>query len=46
LKTAGEEHFAVDPDKIDEDKKSRAFSTLGTNTDLNPLDVMLCYKRL
>ena len=45
LKTISDEHFAIDPDKIEEEKKVRRF-VLRTNTDLNPLEAMLCYKQL
>src|SRR5262245_31928968 len=46
LKTISEEHFAVDPDKIEEEKKFDGIFVLRTNTDLNPLEAMLCYKQL
>src|SRR4029077_13233646 len=46
LKTTGEEHFAIDPDKIEEDKRFDGIFVLRTNTDLNPLEAMLCYKQL
>jgi hypothetical protein len=46
LTTISEEHFAIDPDKIDEDKKFDGIFVLRTNTDLNPLEAMLCYKQL
>jgi hypothetical protein len=46
LKTISEEHFAIDPDKIEEDKKFDGIFVLRTNTDLNPLEAMLCYKQL
>lgn len=35
------QHFAIDPDKIAEEKKFD-----GIFTDLNPLEAMLCYKQL
>jgi hypothetical protein len=46
LKTVSEEHFAIDPDKIEEEKKLDGIFVLRTNTDLNPLEAMLCYKQL
>ena len=46
LKTIGDEHFAIDPDKIEEEKKFDGIFVLRTNTDLNPLEAMLCYKQL
>jgi hypothetical protein len=46
LKTIGEEHFAVDPAKVEEEKKFDGIFVLRTNTDLNPLEAMLCYKNL
>jgi hypothetical protein len=46
LKSTGEEHFAIDPDKIEEDKRFDGIFVLRTNTDLNPLEAMLCYKQL
>ena len=46
LKTISEEHFAIDPDKIEEEKKLDGIFVLRTNTDLNPLEAMLCYKYL
>ena len=46
LKTISEEHFAIDPDKIEEEKKFDGIFVLRTNTDLNPLEAMLCYKQL
>ena len=46
LKTISDEHFAVDPDKIAEEKKFDGIFVLRTNTDLNPLEAMLCYKQL
>jgi hypothetical protein len=46
LKTIREDHFAIDPDKIEEDKKFDGVFVLRTNTDLNPLEAMLCYKQL
>ncbi|HKF11445.1 MAG TPA: IS1634 family transposase [Xanthobacteraceae bacterium] len=46
LKTVGEQHFAIDPDKIEQEKKFDGIFVLRTNTDLNPLEAMLCYKQL
>src|SRR6478609_7341673 len=46
LKTISERHFAIDPDKIEEEKKLDGIFVLRTNTDLNPLEAMLCYKQL
>jgi hypothetical protein len=46
LKTIREEHFAIDPDKIEEERKFDGIFVLRTNTDLDPLEVMLCYKQL
>ena len=46
LKTISDDHFAIDPDKIEDDKKFDGVFVLRTNTDLNPLEAMLCYKQL
>jgi len=46
LKTIGDDHFAIDPDKVEEDKRFDGIFVLRTNTDLNPLEAMLCYKQL
>jgi hypothetical protein len=46
LKTISEEHFAIDPAKVEEEKKFDGIFVLRTNTDLNPLEAMLCYKNL
>ena len=46
LKTIRDGHFAIDPDKVEEDKKFDGIFVLRTNTDLNPLEAMLCYKQL
>ena len=46
LKTISEEHFAIDPEKIAAEKKFDGIFVLRTNTDLNPLEAMLCYKQL
>jgi transposase len=46
LKTISDEHFAIDPDKVEEEKKFDGLFVLRTNTELNPLEAMLCYKQL
>jgi hypothetical protein len=46
LKTISDEHFAIDLDKIEDEKKFDGIFVLRTNTDLNPLEAMLCYKQL
>jgi transposase len=46
LKTIRDDHFAIDPDRVEEDKKFDGIFVLRTNTDLKPLDAMLCYKQL
>jgi transposase len=46
LKTIRDEHFAIDPDKVEEEKKFDGIFVLRTNTELNPLEAMLCYKQL
>jgi hypothetical protein len=46
LKTITDEHFAIDPDKVEEEKKFDGIFVLRTNTELNPLEAMLCYKQL
>jgi hypothetical protein len=46
LKTISDDHFAIDPDKIEEEKKFDGVFVLRTNTDLSPLEAMLCYKQL
>ena len=46
LKTIRDDHFAIDPDRVEEDKKFDGIFVLRTNTDLSPLDAMLCYKQL
>ena len=40
LKTISGEHFAIDPDKIEEEQKFDGIFVLRTNTDLNPLEAM------
>ena len=44
LKTVGDDHFAIDRTKAEEDAKFDGVFVLRTNTDLNPLAAMLCYK--
>ena len=46
LKTISDEHFAIDLDKVEEEKKFDGIFVLRTNTDLNPLEAVLCYKQL
>jgi len=46
LRTVHEDHFAIDTDKVEEDHKFDGIFVLRTNTDLNPLEAMLCYKQL
>src|SRR5262245_36534026 len=46
LKTVSGDHFAIDPAKVEEDKRFDGIFVLRTNTDLNPLEAMLCYKQL
>ena len=46
LKTIRDEHFAIDPDKVEDEKRFDGIFVLRTNTDLNPLEAMLCYKQL
>jgi hypothetical protein len=46
LKTVGDEHFAIDPAKVEDEAKFDGIFVLRTNTDLNPLEAMLCYKQL
>ena len=46
LKTQAGDHFAIDPVKVEEEKKFDGVFVLRTNTDLNPLEAMLCYKQL
>jgi hypothetical protein len=46
LKTISDEHFAIDLDKVKEEKKFDGVFVLRTNTDLNPVEAMLCYKQL
>jgi transposase len=46
LKTVGDGHFAIDRDKAEEDARFDGVFALRTNTDFNPLAVMLRYKQL
>jgi hypothetical protein len=46
LKTVREDHFAIDPDRVEDDKRFDGIFVLRTNTDFNPLEAMLCYKQL
>jgi hypothetical protein len=46
LKTVGDQHFAIDPAKVEGETKFDGIFVLRTNTDLNPLEAMLCYKQL
>jgi hypothetical protein len=46
LATPDDDHFVVDRAKAEEDAKFDGIFVLRTNTDLSPLDAMLCYKRL
>ena len=46
LKTISDEHFAIDAAKVEEETKFDGIFVLRTNTDLNPLEAMLCYKHL
>ena len=46
LKTVGDQHFAIDTAKVEAEAKFDGVFVLRTNTDLNPLETMLCYKQL
>jgi Transposase DDE domain len=46
LKSSGEDHFTIDRAKASEDERFDGIFVLRTNTDLNPLEAMLCYKQL
>jgi Transposase DDE domain len=46
LRTISDEHFAIDTDKIEEEKRFDGIFVLRTNTEFNPLEAMLCYKQL
>src|SRR5947208_3884919 len=46
LKTISADHFAIDPAKVEKEKRFDGIFVLRTNTDLSPLEAMLCYKQL
>ena len=46
LATPGDDHFAIDRAKAEEDAKFDGVFVLRTNADLSPLETMLCYKQL
>jgi hypothetical protein len=46
LATTGENGFVIDRAKAEEDAKFDGIFVLRTNTDIAPLDAMLCYKQL
>jgi DDE family transposase len=46
LKTITEEHFAIDPDKIEEEQKFDGIFVLRTNTRITPLQAVLRYRDL
>ena len=46
LATTGDDHFAIDRAKAEEDAKFDGVFVLRTNADLPPLEAMLCYKQL
>ena len=46
LATPDDDHFVIDRAKAEEDAKFDGIFVLRTNTDLSPLETMLCYKRL
>jgi Transposase DDE domain len=46
LATTGENGFVIDRAKAEEDARFDGIFVLRTNTDLAPLDAMLCYKQL
>ena len=46
LATPGDDHFAIDRAKAEEDAKFDGVFVLRTNADLSPLEAMLCYKNL
>src|SRR5205085_1305376 len=46
LALASEDCFTIDHGKAEQDAKFDGVFVLRTNTDLAPLDVMLCYKQL
>ena len=46
LKSLGKDHFAIDHAKAEEDARFDGIFVLRANTDLNPVEAMLCYKQL
>jgi transposase len=46
LATPGDDRFAIDRAKAEEDAKFDGVFVLRTNADLSPLEAMLCYKNL
>src|SRR5438105_15091372 len=46
LMNVGDGHFAIDTAKAEEDERFDGVFVLRTNTDLNPVEAMLCYKQL
>jgi transposase len=46
LATQGDDRFAIDRAKAEEDAKFDGVFVLRTNADLSPLEAMLCYKNL
>ena len=45
LATPGDDHFAIDRAKAEEDAKFDGVFVLRTNADISPLEAMLCYKK-
>jgi transposase len=46
LATPGDDRFAIDRAKVEEDAKFDGVFVLRTNADISPLEAMLCYKNL
>jgi transposase len=46
LASVGDGHFAIDRAKAEEDQRFDGIFVLRTNTRLNPVEAMLCYKQL
>src|SRR5262245_50562999 len=46
LKANSKGHFAIDQAKVEDDERFDGIFVLRTNTNLNPLEAMLCYKQL
>jgi hypothetical protein len=46
LQTVGDGRFAIDRAKAEEDEKFDGVFVLRTNSDLSPVEAMLCYKQL